>query len=226
MSQEAWNAVDGYITDLFVPPDAELDAALSASGAADLPAIQVSPPQGKLLMLLARLTGARNILELGTLGGYSTIWLARALPADGRLVTLEADPKHARVAEANIQRAGLAKLVEIRVGPALDTLPQLAAQNRGPFDLIFIDADKENYPQYLAWSLKLSRRGTLIIADNVVRDGDVIDAASTDARTIGARQFNEALASDPRVSATIMQTVGSKGYDGFAIALVVSDPPA
>ncbi len=224
MTHELWTAVDHYISDLFVPPDAALDAALSASAAADLPAIQVSPPQGKLLMLLARLMRARNILELGTLGGYSTIWLARALPAGGRLVTLEADPKHAEVAQGNIQRAGLAHLVEIRVGPALETLPQLASQNREPFDLIFIDADKESYPQYLGWSLKLSRRGTLIIADNVVRDGDVIDATSTDARTIGARHFNEALASDPRVSATIMQTVGSKGYDGFAIALVVADP--
>lgn len=217
--QSVWTAVDRYITKLLVPPDPSLDAALKASRAAGLPSIQVSPNQGKLLQLLAVAQGARAILEIGTLGGYSTIWLARALPADGGL-TLEADPRHAEVALANIARAGLDDVVEIRVGPALDTLPKLAAENRGPFDLIFIDADKPSYPDYLAWALKLSRRGSLIIADNVVRNGAVVDAASGDANVQGVRRFNEGLASEPRLSATAIQTVGSKGYDGFAIALV------
>ena len=220
MTQEKWSAVDRYITDLLVPSDPALDAALRASAAAGLPPINVAPNQGKLLMLLAQAQGARNILEIGTLGGYSTIWLARALPAGGRLITLEFDPKHAEVARANIARAGLADVVEVRLGRALDTLKQLAAENRGPFDLIFIDADKPGYPDYFPWALKLSRPGSMIIADNVVRNGDVIDADSSDPNVQGMRRFNELLAAEPRVSATVIQTVGSKGYDGFAIVLV------
>jgi predicted O-methyltransferase YrrM len=223
MTQEKWSAVDRYITDLLVPSDPALDAALRASAAAGLPPINVAPNQGKLLMLLAQAQGARNILEIGTLGGYSTIWLARALPADGRLITLEFDPKHAEVARANIERAGLADVVEVRLGRALDTLKQLAAENRGPFDLIFIDADKSGYPDYFPWALKLSRPGSMIIADNVVRNGAVIDADSSDPNVQGMRRFNELLAAEPRVSATVIQTVGSKGYDGFAIVLVTGN---
>ncbi len=224
MAQEQWTAVDGYLTGLLVPSDPALDAALQASAAAGLPPIHVAPNQGKLLHLLARLQGARAILELGTLGGYSTIWLARALPQGGRLITLEADPRHAEVARVNIARAGLAHVVELRLGPALNTLPQLAAEGRGPFDLIFIDADKPGYPDYLAWALRLSRRGSLIVADNVVRNGAVVDAASSDPNVQGVRRFNELLAAEPRVSATAIQTVGSKGYDGLAFALVIADP--
>jgi predicted O-methyltransferase YrrM len=223
MIQEQWTEVDRYITDLLVPPDPALDAALQVSSAAGLPPIAVSPNQGKLLHLLARVQGARKILEIGTLGGYSTIWLARALPAGGRLITLEFTPKYAEVARGNIARAGLAGVVELRLGHALDTLPQLADEGCGPFDLIFIDADKQTYPDYFAWSLKLSRRGTLIIADNVVRNGAVADAANTDLNVQGARRFNELLAAEPRVSATIIQTVGSKGYDGFAFAVVIAE---
>jgi predicted O-methyltransferase YrrM len=224
MSQELWSAVDSYIGSLFVPQDDVLRAALQASEAAGLPPINVSPAQGKLLQLLARVQGARSILEIGTLGGYSTIWLARALPRGGRLITLEADPKHIEVARANIARAGLGDVVELRFGRALDTLPQLAAENRGPFDFIFIDADKPGYPDYFAWALKLSRPGSLIIADNVIRKGAVIDPAHEDPRVQGVRRFNDVLAGEPRVSATVIQTVGSKGYDGFAIALVNAEP--
>jgi predicted O-methyltransferase YrrM len=220
MTQEQWTAVDRYITDMLVPADAALESALQASAAAGLPPHSVSPNQGKLLALLAQIQGARSILEIGTLGGYSTIWLARALPTGGRLITLEADPLHADVARANIARAGLADAVELRLGRALETLPRLAAESVGPFDLIFIDADKPNNAEYFAWALALSRRGSLIIADNVVRDGAVIDAASLDPSVQGVRRFNERLAAEQRVSATAMQTVGSKGYDGFAIALV------
>jgi predicted O-methyltransferase YrrM len=218
-----WTAVDRYINELFVPQDDALDAALEASAAAGLPSIDVAPNQGKLLYLLARMQGARTILEIGTLGGYSTIWLARALPAEGRLITLEADARHAEVARANIARAELAKIVEVRVGKALNSLPRLAAEDRGPFDLIFIDADKGNNPKYFEWAMKLARRGSVIIADNVVRDGAVIDAKSHDSDVRGIRRFNEMVAADPRVSATAIQTVGSKGYDGFAIALVTAD---
>ena len=224
MSQELWTAVDRYITDHLVPPDAVLDAALQASLDAGLPAISVAPNQGKLLMLLAQISGARRILELGTLGGYSTLWLARALPADGTIVTLEFDPKHADVARQNFAVAGLSHQIELRVGRALDTLPQLDSEGCGPFDLIFIDADKANIPHYFTWALKLSHRGTVIIVDNVVRDGEVIDATSTDPSVIGVRRFNELLAAETRVSATAIQTVGSKGYDGFAVALVTADP--
>ena len=222
-AQEQWTAVDRYLTDLFVQPDPALEAALQASAAAGLPPIQVSPNQGKLLLLLAQVQGARSILEIGTLGGYSTVWLARALPANGRLITLELDAKFAAVARANIARAGLADVVELRLGRALETLPQLAAEGRGPFDLIFIDADKASYPDYFKWALKLARRGSLIIADNIVRKGAVADATSSDPNVQGVRRFNELLAAEPRVSATAIQTVGSKGYDGFAIALVTAD---
>jgi predicted O-methyltransferase YrrM len=224
MSQEQWTAVDRYITDLLVPPDPALDAALQASASAGLPAINVAPNQGKLLHLLARVHGARRILEIGTLGGYSTIWLARALPADGRLITLESDPKHAEIARANIERAGLADVVELRLGRAQETLPQLLAEGQGPFDLIFIDADKPSNAEYFAWALKLARIGSLIIVDNVVRRGAVADAQSDDPSVQGARRFYEFLAAEPRVSASAIQTVGIKGYDGFAIALVIAGP--
>jgi len=221
MSQEQWTAVDRYITDLLVPFDPAMKEALEVSASAGLPAINVSPNQGKLLHLLARVQGARNILEIGTLGGYSTIWLARALPADGVLVTLEVDPKHAEIARGNIARAGLTGIVEVRLGRALETLPQLAGENRKPFDLIFIDADKPNIPEYFKWSLKLGRPGGLIIVDNVVRNGAVIDPHSPDPNVQGVRRFNELLAAETRVTATAIQTVGTKGYDGLAIALIV-----
>ena len=220
MSQELWTSVDRYITDTLIPADPVLEEALTASTNAGLPAIAVAPNQGKWLMILAQAIGARSILEMGSLGGYSTIWLARALPADGRLVTLEADPKHAEVAQANIAHAGLADKVELRLGKALDMLPELAAEGHGPFDFIFIDADKGNYPGYLEWALKLSRPGTLIIGDNVVRDGAVIDAANTDPSIQGVRRMNEIIAAEPRLNATAIQTVGSKGYDGFMMAIV------
>ncbi len=219
-----WTSVDDYLSGLLVPPDAALEAALEASAEAGLPAIQVSPSQGKFLMLLARIQGARNILELGTLGAYSTIWLARALPADGTLITLETDPKHAQVARVNIARARVDDVVELRIGPALTTLPQIAAEGRGPFDLIFIDADKPSTPEYFKWALKLSRRGSVIIADNVVRKGEVADPASTDANVQGMRRFLELVAAEPRVSATTLQTVGCKGHDGFTLVLVTADP--
>ena len=224
MTQEQWTAVDRYLCGQLLPPDPALEAALQASIAAGLPPIHVSPNQGKLLQLLARLQQARTILEIGTLGGYSTIWLARALPAGGRLITLEADPGHAAVARANFVRAGLAGVVELRPGRALDTLPQLAAEGRGPFDLIFIDADKPGYPDYFAWALKLTRRGSLIIVDNVVRKGAVIDPVSPDPNVQGVRRLHELIAAEPHVSATAIQTVGSKGYDGFVLALVIADP--
>ncbi|HUQ74433.1 MAG TPA: O-methyltransferase [Burkholderiales bacterium] len=213
-----WDDVDRYITDTLVRPDAALDAALEASDAAGLPAINVSPNHGKLLWMFARLVNARRILEVGTLGGYSTIWLARALPPGGRLVTLEAVEKHAAVARANIERAGFSQSVEVRVGQALDALPTL----QGPFDLAFIDADKQNNAEYFRWALKLARPGSLIVVDNVVRDGKVIDAQSRDAAVRGVRKLNELIATEKRVSATAIQTVGSKGYDGFAVALVLA----
>ncbi|MBH8575179.1 O-methyltransferase [Nostocaceae cyanobacterium CENA369] len=223
MTLEQWTTVDRYLTDMLVPTDSALDTTLQSSALAGLPPHNVSPLQGKLLLLLAQIQRARNILEIGTLGGYSTIWLARALPADGSLIALEADPKHASVARSNIAQAGLSDVVELRLGRALDTLPQLAAEGRGPFDLIFIDADKSNNPDYFVWALKLSRRGSLIIADNVVRNGAVVDAATSDKSVQGVRRFNELLATESRVSATVIQTVGSKGYDGFALALVTDD---
>jgi len=220
MAEALWTAVDEYIIRMLVPPDPVLDAALDASDAAGLPAIQVTPNQGKLLHLLARLQGARRILEIGTLGGYSTIWLARALPGDGLLITLEADPRHAEVARANISCAGLDAMVDLRVGRALETLPRITAGNGGAFDLIFIDADKQSIPEYFRFACKLSRRGSLIIVDNVIRDGRVIDAASPDPDIQGIRRFNEMLATEPGVCATAIQTVGAKGHDGFAIVLV------
>ena len=222
MAQKQWTAVDRYITDLLVPSDPALDAALAASEAAGLPPIAVAPNQGKLLHLLARLQGARRILEIGTLGGYSTIWLARALPPEGKLITLEADRRHAEVARANIARAGLAEAVEVRVGRALDTLPVLAAEGGGPFDFLFLDADKSNTPAYLEWALRLTRCGSLIVADNVVRGGAVIDPAIRDSDARGIRRFFDVLAAEKRLSATAIQTVGSKGYDGLAIVVVVA----
>ena len=221
MNEGQWSQVDSYFTDLLVRPDATLAAALEASDAAGLPPISVADNQGKFLMLLALARGARNILEIGTLGGYSTIWLARALPPDGRLITLEAVPTHAKVARENIERAGFGKIVEVRLGRAGDTLPRLAAEGLGPFDFIFIDANKSGYPEYFEWSLKLAHRGTVIVADNVVRHGAVIDGHSRDANVVGVRRFMELVSLEPRVSATAIQTVGSKGYDGFAMAVVI-----
>jgi predicted O-methyltransferase YrrM len=220
MSKDQWTAVDRYLADTLVPPDPVLDAALRESAKAGLPAINVAPNQGKLLYLLALTMGAKNILEIGTLGGYSTIWLARALPRNGKLVTLEADAKHATVARSNLARAEVTDKVELILGRAIDTLPKLAHEGRGPFDLIFIDADKPSVPDYFTWALTLSRPGSIIIVDNVVREGKVIDAASNDASVQGVRRFMEMLSKESRVTATAMQTVGVKGYDGFAIARV------
>jgi predicted O-methyltransferase YrrM len=224
MPEQIWTDVDRYLTDQLAPPDSALDAALESSAVAGLPAISVTPNQGKLLQLLARLQGAKAILEIGTLGGYSTIWLARALPPGGRLVTLESNPVHAAVARENILRAELDGVVDLRIGPATDTLGHLLAEGMGPFDFIFIDADKAGIPEYFDWSIRLSRPGSVIVVDNVIRNGAVADAASVDASVQGVRRFFELLAADPRVSATAVQTVGSKGYDGFALA-VVNAPP-
>jgi predicted O-methyltransferase YrrM len=228
MAQQTWSAVDGYIADRLIPEDPTLDAALAASHAAGL-AGAISPSHGRLLELLVRIRGARSILELGTLGGYSAIWLARALPADGRLISLEADARCAALARENIANAGLAQIVHVRVGEALQTLPELVDEGAGPFDVIFIDADKRNNPAYLEWSLKLSRRGSVIIADNVVRAGAILDPHGFDPRLgeggiRGVRRFYELLAAEPRVSATAIQTVGAKGHDGFALALVTHEP--
>jgi predicted O-methyltransferase YrrM len=220
MTQDQWTAVDRYITELLVPADPALDQALRRSAVAGLPAINVSPNEGKLLYILARVNRARRILEIGTLGGYSAIWLARALPEDGRLVTLEADPRHADVARANIAGAGLAGVVDVRVGLALDSLPRVAAEDPEPFDLVFIDADKVNNAEYFGWALRLTRPGSLIVIDNVVRRGRVADAGNADPDVQGVRRLNEVLAAEPGVTATAIQTVGSKGYDGFAVALV------
>ncbi len=222
-SNELWTAVDTYIAHTLIPSDPILEEALKANAEADLPSIDVSPAQGKFLYLLAKIKGANRILEIGTLGGYSTIWLARALPSGGRLITLEVDPKHAGVAAKNIARAGLTSLVEQRVGPALDSLAQLQAEHTPPFDLIFIDADKPNNPNYLDWAIRLSRPGTVIIGDNVVREGDILDPNNTDPRIVGTRLFLEKLGSHPRLDATVIQTVGSKGYDGFALAIVKAE---
>lgn len=221
MTSEQWTAVDRYIEELLPLEDAALAAARRATAQAGMPAIGVSPPQGKMLELLARIRGARTILELGTLGGYSTIWLARALPDDGRLVTLELNPAYAEVAGANIARAGLGHLVEQRIGPAIETLPQLVQEGYGPFDLIFVDADKASYPDYLPWTLELSAPGTVIVGDNLVRGGAVLDPLPGDAASAGSRRFTELLGSEPRVDATLIQTVGSKGYDGFALGVVI-----
>jgi len=220
VTEEKWAEDDGFIADLFVNPDPVLEAALEASGKAGMPEIEVSPSYGKLLFLLAKMIGAKRILEIGTLAGYSTIWLARALPKDGKLVTLEFDRKHAEVARKNIDRAGLSDKVEVRVGKALDSLSKIAA-GEGPFDLFFLDADKPNNPAYFEWALKLSRKGSLIIADNVVRYGALIDMESKDANVRGVRSFLEMVSREKRVSATAIQTVGVKGHDGFALALVL-----
>jgi predicted O-methyltransferase YrrM len=217
--QDRFTAVDRHLAERLLEPDAALTAALAASEAAGLPAQGVSPLQGRLLELLARVQGACTILELGTLGGYSTIWLARALPAGGRLVTLELDPGYAAVARANLARAGLADVVEVRVGPARDTLAALAAEGAGPFDLVFIDADKASNAEYMEAALGLARTGSLIVADNVVRGGAVL--YGDDPSAVGVRRFFDLLAGDPRVSATAIQTVGEKGYDGFALAVVL-----
>jgi predicted O-methyltransferase YrrM len=221
MNQELWSAVDRYLVEQLIPADPVLESARQANAAAGLPAIDVSPVQGKLLHLLARMQRAERILEMGTLGGYSTIWLARALPPHGRLVTLEFQAKHVEVARQNLERAGLTSKVEMRQGPAATSLEQLHAEGAAPFDMIFVDADKRNNPVYLEWSLRLSRPGTLIVVDNVVRDGAVVDAQSEDADIQGIRRFFEMLSKEPRLSATAIQTVGSKGYDGFVLALVV-----
>lgn len=220
MNEELWGRVDDYIVDRLVNEDASLRAALAANGAAGLPAMDVSAAQGKYLNLMVRIIGARRILELGTLGGYSTIWMAKALPADGRLVTLEYDPKHAQVARRNIDAAGVGDKVTIHVGAAADTLPVVAAQNPEPFDFIFIDADKPSNPIYLDWAVSLSRPGTVIILDNVIRDGKVLDPANTDPRIIGTRAAYDIIGNHPRLSATALQTVGAKGWDGFAIMVV------
>jgi predicted O-methyltransferase YrrM len=220
VSQENWTAVDEYVSGLLAPHDEALEAALRDSEDAGLPAIQVSPAQGKLLYLLAKSIGARRILEFGTLGGYSTIWLARALPADGRLLTLEAEPRNAEVASGNIARAGIGDLVDLRVGPALDQLPQLDAEGGGPFDLTFIDADKANTPDYFAWALDHSHPGSLIVSDNVVRFGELVNPDSDDPTIPAQRRLHEMLSADPRVEATTIQTVGVKGHDGFNVALV------
>ncbi len=221
--KKEWDAVDSYINGKLVPPDPALDAALAANAAAGLPSIDVAPNQGKLLHVLALAKAARRILEIGTLGGYSTTWMARALPAGGKLITLEFEPRHAQVAQANLNRAGVAGMVEIRIGPAAESLAQLHAEGVEPFDLIFIDADKQNIPAYLDWALKLARVGTLIVTDNVVREGAIVDAASPDPDVQGVRAMFEKMSAEPRLAATAIQTVGSKGWDGFAIAVVVAN---
>ena len=223
MNEKQWLSVDEYLVSLLVPADESLDDALSASAKAGLPPINVAPNQGKFLTLLARVSGAKRILEIGTLGGYSTIWLARSLPSGGQLVSLELDPHHAHVAGENIARAGLGALVDIRVGPANASLRQMIDQGTEPFDFIFIDADKEGYPEYLELSLLLSRVGTVIVADNVVRNGEVANAQSTDSMVLGVQSFLARAAAESRLDATAVQTVGSKGYDGFAL-LVVTEP--
>ena len=219
-AQDLWTAVDGYLADTLLEADGALAAALRDSEAAGLPAIQVTALQGRLLNFLARLVGARRILEVGTLGGYSTIWMARALPADGKLISLEIEPKHADVARANVERAGLGGVVDIRLGRAVDLLPGLAGE--GPFDLAFIDADKPSNPDYFQWALRFARPGSVIVVDNVVREGTVVEAGSADAAVAGVRRVLELMAAEPRVTSTAIQTVGAKGYDGFSISLVTS----
>jgi predicted O-methyltransferase YrrM len=220
MPRERWNAVDQYISEICSTSDPVLEAALANSTAAGLPAINVSPNQGKLLYLLARIHGAKKILEIGTLGGYSTIWMARALPKNGRLITLEFESKHAEVARKNIAHAGCADQVDIRIGAAIDTLPHLVSE--APFDFVFVDADKQSTADYFTWALRLTRPGSVIIVDNVVRDGEIINPGSADPGVAGVRKFNDLLSKEKRVTATAIQTVGSKGYDGFAILMVES----
>ena len=222
MSQDRWTAVERYFGDLLFPSDPALDAALADSVAAGLPPINVSAAQGRLLALMAQMIQARRILEIGTLGGYSTIWLARALAAGGRIVTLEIDARHADVARRNFERAAVSDRIDLRVGPAQETLPAIQAEGLGPFDLIFVDADKPRYPEYLEWSIRLSRPGGVIVVDNIVRDGAVVDEHTADVRVQGVRRFNAALALERRVTATAIQLVGAKGYDGFAVMIVKS----
>ena len=222
LTEESWATVDRYLADTIVKPDAALAAALKKSDAGGLPSINVSASQGKFLQMLARLVNARNILEVGTLGGYSTIWLARALKPGGRLITLEADAGHAELARANIAHAGLEGIVDVRVGPALETLPKIAAESAAPFDLVFIDADKPNTPQYFTWALKLSRAGSIIVVDNVIRNGEVANPSTTDPNVQGMQRFFTMVAAEQRVDATAIQTVSSKGYDGFSIVIVTS----
>src|SRR5579863_7991168 len=219
--QALWTEVDNYFADLLAPTDPMLEAALKANQAAGLPAIDVSPLQGKFLHVLVQMTQASRVLEIGLLGGYSTIWMARALGRGGRIVSLEFDPRHAEIARANLRRAGVLRRVDIRVGAALECLPKLKAERAGPFDLIFIDADKENNPRYLEWALKLSRRGTIIVVDNIARHGTVIDARSTAGDIRGTRKCLAMMAAHPRLSAVALQTVGVKGLDGFAMAVVL-----
>ena len=226
MTKKLWTAVDGYLNEKLVPTDAVLEAALEANAAEGLPSIDVTPTQGRFLHLVARMVGAKRILEIGTLGGYSTIWLGRALPEGGRLITCEFAPHHAAVARANIARAGLSQLVELRVGAAAVSLEKMVAEGEAAFDLIFIDADKPNNPVYLEWALKLSRPGTVILCDNVVREGKLADEGSSDPAVVGTRAMFDLLEAEqisehPRLVATAVQTVGAKGYDGFAMALVV-----
>jgi predicted O-methyltransferase YrrM len=220
MTQELWTSVDDYIGEMLVKQDASLDAAVAASDAGGLPPIQVSPPQGKFLAMLVTLMGARNILEVGTLGGYSTIWMARAIPEGGKVVTLEIDQKHAEVAAQNFKNAGVADKVELHVGNARETLPKLIEKGYGPFDLSFIDADKVSNPDYFGWALEMSHAGSVIIVDNVIRDGKVVDGSSDDPSVLGVRRLNQLMAANPRIDATALQTVGVKGYDGFSIAIV------
>lgn len=220
-ARDIWNKVDRYFTDALIRPDAGLDGAIQANRSADLPAIDVTPLQGCFLEVLIRATGAKRVLEIGTLGGYSTIWLARALPEDGAIVTLELEQRHAEIARWNLEHAGFIGRVDLRVAPALESLAALAEERAAPFDFIFIDADKARYPEYLQWSLKLSRPGTLIVADNVVRDGKVVDPDDPDANIQGVRRFTELVASESRLTATVLQTVSGKGYDGFALAVVL-----
>lgn len=220
VNEGLWTAVDEYLNEVLVGADESLEQALAHSTEARLPAISVTPTQGKFMMMLARVQGARRILEIGTLGAYSTIWFAKALPADGRIITIESEPKYAEVARENIEAAGFGDMVDVRLGKALDVLPDIAAENVGPFDFTFIDADKPNIPEYFDWALRLSRSGSIIIVDNVIREGAVIDANSEDASVQGVRRLNDRLARESSVTATTLQTVGGKGYDGFTIAVV------
>jgi predicted O-methyltransferase YrrM len=222
---DIWKKVDSFFTDALIPADPALDSAIAANRKADLPAIDVTPLQGRFLELMIRATGARRVLEIGTLGGYSTIWMARAVGSRGRVVTLELDSRHAKIAQHNLDQADIGGCVDLRVGPASEALAALAAEGSEPFDFVFIDADKAGYPDYIQWSLKLSRPGTMIIADNVVRDGKVINPADPDPNIQGVRSFTELIAAEPRLSSTVLQTVGSKGYDGFAIAIVLPESP-
>ena len=220
MDQKLFEAVDQYISDLFIKEEESLTAAERSHGLENIPAINVSPNLGKFLYLMAKISKAGKILEVGTLAGYSTIWMAKALPENGRLISLEIDPRHASIARKNIERAGLSSKVEVRVGKAIDLLPGMVKESEGPFDMIFIDADKPPYAEYFEWALKLSKSGTLIIADNVIRDGKVLDPNHEDPMVQGAQRFNKALAANNQVSATILQTIGVKEYDGMAIAVV------